>query len=307
MNEEKNLFQEELKERIAKINASLRLFLPAECGFQKNLLAACNYSVENGGKRLRPLFMQLAYELCQSQDAKGEPFGENTDKALLPFMAAIEMIHSSSLVHDDLPCMDNDRLRRGKLSTWAKYGEDMGTLAGDGLMIYAVEIACKSEAAPERKAEAIRILTAKTGIYGMIGGQSVDVELTGSRPTKEELTFIYRNKTGALLEAAFMIGGVLVGASPEIVKKLEEAAGAVGMAFQIEDDILDETATEEALGKPTGSDERNEKVTWLTYYGLEQSRADVRAYTERAVSCLEEIGQLPFLTELCRMLIDRRS
>ena len=232
---------------------------------------------------------------------------EQDKRNILPFMAAMEMKHSSSLVHDDLPCMDNDNLRRGVPSTWAKFGEDMGTLAGDGLMIYAFETASKSEAAPELKSKAIEILARKTGIFGMIGGQTVDVQLTGKQPTKEQLEFIDKLKTGALIEGSFMIGAVLAGASEETVAKLEEAAACIGMAFQIEDDILDVTSTEAELGKPIGSDEENGKITWLTYYGMEKSREDVEKYTNRAIEIVEEIGDYSFLTELLRSLVNRRS
>ena len=237
---------------------------------------------------------------------------EEYEGILAPFLAAIEMIHSSSLVHDDLPCMDNDRLRRGKPSTWAKYGEDMGTLAGDGLMIYAFETACKAkssgqaEGQAERVLKAIRILAQKTGIFGMIGGQTVDVALTGKPITPEELEFIYRLKTGALLEASMMIGGVLAGAGTDTVRSLELAASELGMAFQIQDDILDETGSEEDLGKPVGSDERNCKTTYVKLYGLTAAEEAVRSCTERAEKELLAIGEYPFLMELCGYLIQRK-
>ena len=295
---EKTAFEETLALRVGELNKALSAFLPEETGMQKQLLSACNYSVENGGKRLRPLFLSLCYRLCGGDSAH---FAED----VLPFMAAIEMIHSSSLVHDDLPCMDNDRLRRGKPSTWAKFGEDMGTLAGDGLMIYAFETACKSKAPAERKLRAVQILAEKTGIFGMIGGQSVDVLLTGEKPNPEQLRYIYENKTGALLEASFMMGGVLAGASEETIGTLEHAASLIGLAFQIQDDILDATQTAEVLGKSAGSDARNEKTTWLTYYGMEASQREVSRCTEEAVRLLEEIGSETFLTELCQFLIHR--
>ena len=294
----KTEFEVTLAQRVSELNHALLAYLPGETGMQRELLAACNYSVENGGKRLRPLFLSLCYSLCGGEAAR-------LSEDVLPFMAAIEMIHSSSLVHDDLPCMDNDRLRRGKPSTWAKFGEDMGTLAGDGLMIYAFETACKSKAPAKRKLAAIQILARKTGIFGMIGGQSVDVLLTGSRPSEDQLSYIYENKTGALLEASFMMGGVLAGAVEETVGKLEHAASRIGLAFQIQDDILDATASAEALGKTAGSDARNEKTTWLTEHGMEQSREMVGRCTEEAIALLEEVGSEPFLTALCRFLIHR--
>ena len=261
-------FKEELQQRTETINRELMRFLPEEKGMQKLILEACNYSVENGGKRIRPLLMESAYFLCRlsrepeacgqagEPEALRERWREEYETLLAPFMAAIEMIHSSSLVHDDLPCMDNDRLRRGKPSTWARFGEDMGTLAGDGLMIYAFETAVKamdlretkllSASAESREAASmmirnyteqagnracrvingVDILARKTGIFGMIGGQTVDVQLTGKTPSEEELSFIYRLKTGALLEAAMMIGGVLAGYA--INPLITLGAGAVG-------------------------------------------------------------------------------
>ncbi|MDO4960891.1 MAG: polyprenyl synthetase family protein [Eubacteriales bacterium] len=298
-------FKEELKQLSAAVSGDIFMYLPEEEGFQKRIFESCNYSVVNGGKRLRPIIILSSYILCRNSGT--DTLSAKEMSAVLPFMAAMEMIHSSSLVHDDLPCMDNDTLRRGVPSTWAKYGEDFGTLAGDGLMLYAFETASKSAAAPELKCRCIELLAKKSGIYGMVGGQAVDVELTGKRPEKEELKFIYKNKTGALIEGSFMIGAVLAGASDETVKKMEEAAGCIGMAFQIQDDILDVTATEEELGKPIGSDSDNGKVTWLTYYGMEQSKEDVKKYTDKALEIIRSIGHYEFLEELLLSLIDRKS
>lgn len=315
-------FNEELYKRIAYINNALGKYLPEETGKQKTIFEACNYSILNGGKRIRPILMQSAYILCLGDELGAESFEEITasekykESVIMPFAAAIEMIHSSSLVHDDLPCMDNDRLRRGKLSTWAKYGEDMGTLAGDGLMIYAFETAVKAAKAANSKNKeellssvirATEILAEKTGIYGMIGGQTVDVELTGKRPDMESLEFIYRLKTGALLEASFMIGAVLAGADDTVVKKLEKAAGKLGMAFQIQDDILDETSSEEELGKPIHSDERNEKYTYVSLNGIENSRAQVESLTKEAKELIGSVGKYEFLDMLCDYLISRKS
>ncbi len=288
-------FMEELRLRTERINEDLSTFLPEEEGPQRTILTACNYSVENGGKRLRPIFMECAYEL----------FGGREREKLLPLMAAIEMIHSSSLVHDDLPCMDNDELRRGKPSTWAKFGVDMGTLCGDALMIYAFETALKSKLEPDILSRAVRLLAEKSGIYGMIGGQTVDVELTGSIPDPDTLRFIYEKKTGALIEAALMMGALASGADEKGVSLMEEAGRDIGMAFQIRDDILDVTSTAEKLGKSVHADDRNAKVTWVTFYGLEQAEEDVRSFTERAVSAVSLISQQSFLEELIRSLVDR--
>ncbi len=293
-------FKLELEKRTREVEEIVYRYLPQETGHQKNIFQAMNYSMKAGGKRLRPMLLQ---EVCRL-------FGGSLELAE-PFMAAIEMIHTSSLIHDDLPCMDNDQYRRGKKSTWAAYGEDMGVLAGDALIVYAFETACRAFAlscCPERVGEAIRILAVKTGIYGMIGGQTVDVELAGKPVPREKLDFIYRLKTGALLEASMMIGAVLGGADEESVKRVEKAAGRIGIAFQIQDDILDITSSQEVLGKPVLSDEKNCKTTYVTLEGLEKAREDAASIFKEA---LEDIRALPgknlFLEELVTMLVTREK
>lgn len=291
---------EELKCRTAAVEAVVKSYLPEEKGHQKTIFEAMNYSVNAGGKRLRPMLMQEVYRV----------FG-GEGKEIEPFMAAIEMIHTSSLIHDDLPCMDNDELRRGLPTTWVKYGYDMAVLAGDALMIYAFETAAKAfamTAHAERVGQAIGLLAEKTGIYGMIGGQVVDVELTGKAVSQEKLDFIYRLKTGALLEASMMIGAILAGASKEEVQAAEQMAADIGMAFQIQDDILDVTSNAEVLGKPVLSDEKNHKTTYVTLFGLEQAKSDVEKISERAVAILRGLpGENPFLEALIRMLITREN
>lgn len=291
---------EELKKRTGEVETVVERYLPKEEGHQKTIFEAMNYSVRAGGKRLRPMLMEETYRL----------FG-GKEQAVEPFMAAMEMIHTSSLIHDDLPCMDNDELRRGLPTTWKKFGYDMAVLAGDALMIYAFETASKAFAMtqyPERAARAIVILAEKTGIYGMIGGQVVDVELTGKPIPQEKLDFIYRLKTGALLEASMMIGAILGGASEEEIRRVEEIAAAVGLAFQIQDDILDVTSTSEELGKPVLSDEKNQKTTYVTLVGLDQAREDVAEISSRAVTLLKQLpGQNPFLENLITMLVERKK
>ena len=280
------------------IDEILARYLPEESGMQKTVLAAMNYSVLAGGKRIRPRMMEASYRL----------FG-GTGEEIEPFMAAIEMIHSYSLVHDDLPAMDNDTLRRGKPTTWSVYGEAMGILAGDGLLTYAFETCAKAFSLtkhPERVGRSIGILAEKAGIYGMVGGQTVDVELTGRPVSREQLDFIYRLKTGALLEASLMIGAVLAGANGEQVAQMEQVAADIGMAFQIQDDILDVTSTEEELGKPIGSDARNQKTTYVTLEGLEAARAEVKRLSERAISSLETLpGDSAFFQDYIRQLETR--
>lgn len=291
-------FSRELQERTEYVNNLLKEYYPGEEGHQKIIFEAMNYSVEAGGKRLRPIFMMEASKLFEgfSDDVK-------------PFMAAMEMIHTYSLVHDDLPAMDNDDYRRGKLTTHKKYGHAMGILAGDGLLNYAFETAtdavCKSSD-KARAARAMQVLAKKAGVYGMIGGQVVDIDLTGKAPTKEQLDFIYEKKTSALIEGSFMIGGILAGATDEEVDLLEKAANAIGMAFQIQDDILDVTSTQEVLGKPVLSDEKNEKTTYVALYGVDGATDYVKKYTDYALNILTEIGKENiFLNELIISLINR--
>ncbi|MCI8453631.1 MAG: polyprenyl synthetase family protein [Lachnospiraceae bacterium] len=293
-------FKEKFACAVSETEAVVYSYLPAEEGHQKTIFEAMNYSVRAGGKRLRPLMMREVYRL----------FG-GRGKEIEPFMAAIEMIHTSSLIHDDLPCMDNDELRRGRPTTWKAYGYDMAVLAGDALMIYAFETAAKALALgvdAGRFGRAVGILSKKTGIYGMIGGQTVDVELTGKPVSKEKLNFIYRLKTGALLEASMMIGAVLAKAKEDELFKTEALAADIGLAFQIRDDILDVTSTGETLGKPVLSDEKNEKTTYVTLEGLKKAENDVAEISKRAIRRLEELpGEKEFLRGLIEMLVFRES
>ena len=291
-------FELELKNRVREVEQVITGFLPEEKGPQSTVLKAMNYSVQAGGKRLRPMLIIETYRL----------FG-GCGKAVEPFMAAMEMIHSYSLVHDDLPALDNDEYRRGKKSTHAAFGEAMGILAGDALLNYAFETAVKAfdlETDGKRVAEALKILARKAGIYGMIGGQTVDVESEGKHLSPELLTFIHENKTGALIEAAMMIGAVLAGADEASVKTVETVAGKIGMAFQIRDDILDVTGTQEEIGKPIGSDAKNEKVTWVSMYGLENAEREVETLSEDAVRLLETLpNENLFLKQLLLSLTGR--
>lgn len=291
----------EMTERTAQIETILKAYLPREEGYQKTIMEAMNYSVLVGGKRLRPMLMQETYRL----------FGGRS-KVIEPFMAAIEMIHTYSLVHDDLPAMDNDEYRRGKKTTHAVFGEAMGILAGDALLNYAYETAARAfDIEPDNPGvcHAFQILAQKAGIYGMVGGQTVDVESEGACDmTKEKLDFIYRLKTSALIEASMQVGAVLAGATAGEQKIIGEIAGAVGLAFQIQDDILDVTSTQEVLGKPIGSDEKNHKITYVTYEGLKKAREDVQTISERAIAQMDElVVKNEFLTELLRYLISREK
>ena len=297
-------FKAEMERRTKEIEQIIEPYLPEETGHQKTVLEAMNYSMKAGGKRLRPMLMQ---EVCRL-------FTGDVLDCVIPFMAAVEMIHTSSLVHDDLPCMDDDRLRRGKPSTWAEYGEDIGVLTGDALMMYAFETAARTfetSIDPDEISaigRAIGILAHKTGAFGMIGGQTVDVELAGSDIPRDKLDFIYRLKTGALLEASMLIGAVLGGAAEEDCKIVERLASHIGMAFQIQDDILDVTGSEAELGKPAGSDARNGKTTYVTLEGLEKAKKDVEQLSAQAIEDLEQLpGNNEFLENLIRMLMDRKK
>ncbi len=292
-------FEDKLREKAEQAEKFLEAALPAEQGYQKTVLEAMNYSVQAGGKRLRPIIMRAVYDL----------FGGRDEKAVGAFMCALEMIHTYSLVHDDLPAMDNDDYRRGKLTTHRKYGEAMGILTGDALLNFAYETAFQafdSETPPERVAAALRVLGNKAGIYGLVGGQVVDVEKNGHFVEEETLFFVYRTKTAALLEAAFLVGGMLAGASENQMEVLEQTGRDLGLAFQIQDDILDVAGDEKKLGKPIRSDEKNEKSTYAAIHGLEASAQKVREYTESALQNLNLLpGDKTFLTELMTWLIDR--
>lgn len=293
-------FKEELKEKTAHIEAVIRNYLPKEEGYQKTVIEAMNYSVEAGGKRLRPMLMEETYHM----------FG-GTGTVIEPFMAAMEMIHTYSLVHDDLPAMDNDEYRRGRKTTHIKYGEAMGILAGDGLLNYAFETAVKAfvlEPDNETLPEALQVLAHKAGIYGMLGGQCVDVEEEGKPLFREKLDFIHRLKTGALIEASMVIGALLAGASREEIDVVENIAGKVGLAFQIQDDILDVTSTTEVLGKPVLSDEKNHKTTYVTIRGLEQAKKDVEEISKEAVALLDGLScENAYLRALILMLVSREK
>lgn len=299
----KSQFMEELQQKVEHINNVLEKFLPVEEGQQRIIFEAMNYSVRAGGKRLRPILMEETYHMFGGSSAVIEPF-----------MAAIEMIHTYSLVHDDLPAMDNDEYRRGKKTTHAVYGEAMGILAGDALLNLAYETAAKvfdMEVADTRVARAFAVLAKKAGVYGMVGGQVVDVESEKSDDcsiTREKLDFIYRLKTGALIESSMMIGAILAGASSDEVSRVEQIAAKLGLAFQIQDDVLDVTSTLEVLGKPVGSDEKNNKATYVTFEGLDKAVSDVERISKDAEEQLDDLGyDDAFLKELFEYLIHREK
>ena len=291
----------EINTRVDEIEKIISKYLPEEEGYQKVIMEAMNYSILAGGKRLRPMLMSETYRL----------FGGRSE-VIEPFMAAIEMIHTYSLVHDDLPAMDNDEYRRGKKTTHAVYGEAMGILAGDALLNYAFETATKAfDMEPENPniGKALQVLSRKAGIYGMVGGQVVDIlSENDGNITREKLDFIYRLKTGALIESSMLIGAILAGATVKEQNAVLNAATEVGLAFQIKDDILDVTSTLEVLGKATGSDEKNNKATYVAFEGLDKAKEDVASHTENAVSYMNSlVVKNEFLNELLLYLISREK
>ena len=296
-------FQEELTKKTEEIEAVIREYLPAEEGFSRTMAQAMNYSMLAGGKRLRPMLMQETFRL----------FG-GSGKLVKPFMAGMEMIHTHSLIHDDLPALDNDDYRRGRLTTHKVYGEAMGILSGVALLNYAYETMLQAFAMAETLRQkdavigALQVMTAKTGIHGMLGGQSVDVENDGKPLEREMLDYIYENKTAALIEASMMTGAILAGADAEQVSVIEQAAKRIGLAFQIQDDILDVTSTDEELGKPVHSDEKNHKVTYVTLFGTEKAAAQVAGLSAEAVELLESLNKNnEFLYLLVEKLVNRRK
>ncbi|MDD3240094.1 MAG: polyprenyl synthetase family protein [Lachnospira sp.] len=296
-------FDDRIKEEVFWINQCIQNQLPKESGFQKRIIESMNYSVEAGGKRIRPMLILESFRLCGGQD----------ERIIEPFLAALECIHTYSLVHDDLPAMDNDDYRRGKLTTHKKFGEDFGILAGDGLLNYAYELMlnammhCDDSEDIKRFAMASSIIAKKAGIYGMVGGQTLDVWLTDKPMNEQELDFIFRLKTGALIEAAFMSGAALAGANQETISKMEEIGHLVGFAFQIQDDILDVTSSLEVLGKPVLSDEKNHKTTYVSLYGMERAKRDVKDMSEKAIELIKQVGDHPFLLELVQKLVNREK
>ncbi len=322
----KKEFSLDLKDQIQECEDIIKSYLPKEEGYPLIVLQAMNYSVQAGGKRIRPLLMKLAFELLKDRNIESSAVKEDISENMLhSFMAAMEMIHTFSLCHDDLPCMDNDKYRRGRESTWYHFGEDMGTLAGDALALYAFQLVSmeyrdaflvhEKEAAElsRRFGKALFRLSECSGVDGMLGGQVLDVKKTGESLEVDELSYIYRYKTGALIAGALEIGGILAGAEDEQVSKLHQIGEKVGVAFQIQDDILDETSTQEELGKPIHSDAENHKTTYVSIHGLDEAKKEVERLSEDAVCLLHDLSKngneksMEFLEGLIRYLIDRKN
>ncbi len=296
-------FEDELNNRITRVTDIITSYLPKEEGYDKTVKEAMNYSFLAGGKRLRPLIMLETFEAL---GGKGD--------VIYPFMAALEMVHNYSLVHDDLPAIDNDELRRGRPTTHKAYGESMAILAGDGLLSLSFETAVKAfnaeNADPVLIAGALSVFARKIGMDGMLSGESVDVEVEKKNlPVDMELLmYIHEKKTAALLECAFMVGGILAGCDTNVIKTLEQIGSLVGISFQIRDDILDIIGNEEELGKPIGSDEKNGKITYVSINGLEKSEKDVEEMSEKAVNLTNLLpGNTEFLVEIVKSLVYRNK
>lgn len=303
-------FEKELAEEVSYCTQTVERYLPgaykdAESPRRKTIEEAMEYSVMGGGKRLRPMFIHQGAKMYGAAPSLYEPF-----------MAALEMIHSYSLVHDDLPAMDNDRYRRGRLTTWAVYGDGMAVLAGDALLNFAYETAMKALDAPEavdpqvsrRICRALRVLAGNAGIYGMVGGQCADVEAEKKNLDIDEdmLLYIHRNKTAALIDSGLRIGGILGDAPEEDDARMHRIAQAIGVAFQIQDDILDVTGTSKELGKTAGKDAAEGKKTYVSLHGLQTSKEKVRELTDGALHDFDSLSQKnDFLRHLLMALVTR--
>ena len=294
------------KDSLSKIEKLIESFFYNEDELNKNVIKASNEAIRNGGKRLRPLIMFETYKAISGDEC--------SEEIIAPFLAAIEMIHTFSLIHDDLPAMDNDRLRRGKPTTWVSYGEDMAILAGDMLSVQAFEIISKKMQETDdfnilkRMSRAMYTLARATGAFGMIGGQCVDVEYSGKKMTEDVMKYTYALKTGALLTASFVLGGILAGANETEVGLLKKAGSYVGEAFQIRDDYLDIVADEKELGKPTHSDEKNLKTTYVNIVGTDESLRRIVSLSENAKKCLSEVrGDMSSVVEIIDMMVNRTS
>lgn len=268
---------------------------------EKCLVDAMEYSLKAGGKRIRPTLVILFSKLCGSDE-----------NSALPFALAIEMIHTYSLIHDDLPCMDDDDLRRGKPSNHKVFGEDIALLAGDALLTHAFSTALSEEAislvGADRAAKCAKILADLAGMSGMVGGQVIDLISEGKKVPLETLGEMHLKKTGALISVACMMGAASAGADEETVRLAKDYGTNLGLAFQIMDDILDVTSNEETLGKPIGSDKDNEKSTFVTLLGINRCYELVKEYTEKAISALESInGDTAELKEIAIKMSERKN
>lgn len=284
-----------LEDKIKIVDKELKRFIGKKDSPQKEIYEAMEYSLMAGGKRLRPVIMLLV----------GDMLGGKSE-AILPFACAMEMIHTYSLIHDDLPAMDNDDLRRGKPTNHKVFGEDMAILSGDALLNRAMEVALLSEVSDDVKVRALKVLFNSSGTEGMIGGQVIDIK--NQKHTHEELLNLHLLKTGAIIRSSGVLGGILSGALENEIDAIDEFCKNLGIAFQIQDDLLDVLGNVEELGKPVGSDEDNEKTTYVTLFGVEKSKELVSVYTAKAKESLENCfgEKANILLELADFLVGRK-
>ena len=291
-------FYKELEEKIIEVNKSLEKFIEEKDNPQATIYKAMNYSIHAGGKRIRPVILISVAELLGA-----------SRESVMPYACAIEMIHTYSLIHDDLPCMDNDDLRRGKPTNHKVYGEALAVLAGDALLNKAFEIILKnSQLSPNMTLAALSEIADAAGTEGMIGGQVIDIESENKQIDAVTLMTLHLHKTAALIMASAKVGALLAGGSREDLTNFEEFARYLGIAFQIKDDILDVCGDAEKLGKNTGVDDEKNKSTFVKIYGLEQSENLLSDYTQKAIDSLSSYGDAAgFLSELARFLLKREN
>lgn len=292
-------FLAELEKRAGIVNRALDQMVPAAGTYPDVLHEAVRYSLFAGGKRLRPVLALTTAEML----------GGSADD-IMPAACALELIHTYSLVHDDLPAIDNDDLRRGMPTCHRKFGEAIAILAGDALLTMAFELITRcplnGRITPGRLLKVVAEVSAAAGTAGLIGGQVVDILSAADRVSKDTLAYIHRNKTGAMYTISVRTGAILSGAGEEDLRRLTEYSGNLGMAFQITDDILDIVGDEEIMGKPAGSDIKNNKATYPALYGIERSRAMAAHEADMAIKLLEPYGQrADFLRELVRFVVNR--
>lgn len=294
------MFQLDMKSTLdnyAKVvSAKLNEYLPQAKDGQKSVVRAMQYSLSNGGKRLRPVLVLEFCKMC----------GGDVEKAM-PYACAIEYIHTYSLIHDDLPCMDNDDMRRGKPSCHKMYGEATALLAGDALLTHAFEIIANADLPDEQNAMAVSLLAQNSGVGGMIGGQVLDLKYEASDPSISDLLTVHKLKTGALISAACILGCIAAGASDEQILAASQFAYFLGIAFQIKDDLLDVLGDEEKLGKPIGSDAENDKTTYVSLVGVEKAQQDVELLTKNAIEKLSAFDNSDFVKTLADYLINREN
>ena len=287
-----------LKEKAAQIDKALDAYLPSRDNLQSVIYDAMRYSLFAGGKRLRPILMLETAKMCGG-----------SENEVMPFACAMEMIHTYSLIHDDLPAMDNDDLRRGKPTNHIKYGEAVAILAGDALVNKAFEIVSEHGGKdPARAMKAVSVLAKSSGTEGMIGGQIADMESEGKEITRDTLEYLHSLKTGAIIRSSCVIGAVMSDADETLVRAADEFARNLGIAFQIRDDILDVTGSEAELGKPIGSDARENKNTYVTLYGLRKAEELSALYSKKAKDALDVFGdRADFLLRLTDYLALRKN